>query len=291
MGRAVIKASVAGLLVLAGAACSGGDVDPHTSHDATAQPDTQAKFTATDCASNEPPPALGLMTSLPIYWNLGQGIEDFARGDGKLTWQRSAMEQCYSLVPLDTLSPMPGLGPDDPETDPLQGLEQLAVIQPRGLSPLDNVALDKWVRAGGHVLLVLDPMLTGQYEVALGDPRRPVDSALIPPVVKRWGLEIAFDDSQQLALKEAAFDRGHVWLSMAGTIRRDGAAGAKCELFVNDTIARCEVGEGRATIVADAASFEHAPSEVENSQAKKPPLMTLLDFALLTRQNMVNTAP
>ena len=283
-----IRALTAAATALLTLACAGGETE---AGEGQAQSKPQADILTVECSNGEPPPALGLMTSLPIYWQLGQGIEDFARGDGELTWQRSAIEQCYTLVPLDTLSPIAGLGPNDPETDPIQGIDQIAVIQPRGLAPADNVALDEWVRGGGHLLLVLDPMLTGEYDLALGDPRRPVDSALIPPVVKRWGLEIAFDDEQELKLSEAALDPGHVWLSMAGTIKRDDAAGKQCELFVNNTIARCNVGKGQVTLVADAASFEHAPDEVENSQAQKPPLMTLLDFALQPQRNMVNTTP
>ena len=62
------------------------------------------------------------------------------------------IEARYTLQPLDTLSPVPALSPDAPDTDPLAGLERLAVIQPRGLSPADNVALDQWVRGGGRLL-------------------------------------------------------------------------------------------------------------------------------------------
>ena len=64
-----------------------------------------------------------------------------------MPWQRTALEAAYAIEPLDTLASVPGISPDAPETDPLAGLQRLAVIQPRGLSPADNVALDDWVRA------------------------------------------------------------------------------------------------------------------------------------------------
>lgn len=219
------------------------------------------------------------MTSLPIYWELGQGLEEFARGEADLPWQRTAMSQCYSIVALDTLSPVAGLSPDDPDTDPLEGIEHLAIIQPRGLSPSDNVALDNWVRAGGRLLLVLDPMLTGEYELPLGDPRRPVDSAAIPPVVKRWGMEISFDEQQELALKEARLDLGHLWLSLPGRIARDQTLNPTCRLAIEDAIARCRVEKGWVTLLADAASFEHAPGDVENSMARELPLIAVMQFA------------
>lgn len=148
---------------------------------AEAPPDAPVNTTAQGRAP------LGLMTSLPLYWPLGAGVAEIAVGTAGLPWQRSAIEARYALVPRDTLSPIPGLSPNAPDTDPLAGLDRLAMIQPRGLSPADNVALDNWVRGGGRLLLVLDPALTGEYDLPLGDPRRPVDAALIPPVAARWG--------------------------------------------------------------------------------------------------------
>ncbi len=118
-------------------------------------------------------PRLGLHTGLPLYRPLGLGVEAMVRGNGDVPWQRRAFERSNTLVPLDTLAPAPGLLPEDPPVDPLAGLERLAVIQPRALSPADNVALDDWVKAGGRLLLVLDPMLTGDYDLPIGDPRHP----------------------------------------------------------------------------------------------------------------------
>ncbi len=151
------------------------------------------------CAFPDNPPEmpeaeLGLMTGLPLYWPLGTGVSDLAGGDVAIPWQRAALEQSYRLVPLDTLSPIPDLDPDAPEIDPLAGLTKLAIIQPRGLSPADNVALDNWVRAGGELLIALDPALTLDYPVPFGDPRRPTASASIPPVIDRWGMAIAYED-------------------------------------------------------------------------------------------------
>lgn len=279
----VIKRGFALGLTLLALACNGAGGDPAapTATETTAQADIPAGPPADA-------PRLGLMTSLPLYWPMGAEIGDIAGGSAAKPWQRTAIETRYNIVPLDTLSPIAGLSPGDPETDPLEGIDRLAVVQPRGLSPADNVALDEWVRGGGHLLLVLDPMLTGAYEAALGDPRRPADTALIPPVVGRWGLEVSFDEEQETVLSEAKLGSGHVWLSVAGRIAATPAAAASCKLFVNATIAQCRVGEGWATVVADAASFEHAPGDVENSQAKMPPLVSLLDFALRP-ENTVNS--
>jgi hypothetical protein len=200
---------------------------------------------------------LGLMTSLPLYWPLEAGVEDIAAGRVAVPWQRAALEQAFVLEPLDSLASIPGLTADAPATDPLAGLTRLAVIQPRGLTPADNVALDQWVRGGGRLLLVLDPALTGEYDLPLGDPRRPADSALIPPVVARWGLAVRFDEAQDEAVVEQALGDATLPLALAGEVTITDASAAACTLLAEGAAAQCKVGKGAVTLIADAALFEH----------------------------------
>ncbi|TAD82029.1 MAG: hypothetical protein EAY70_04155 [Sphingomonadales bacterium] len=206
---------------------------------------------------SSPTVGLGLMTSLPLYWPVGAGIGAIADGRGELPWQRTALEQRFAITPLDTLSAIPGLSPDAPPTDPLAGLDRLAVIQPRGLSPADNVALDVWVRQGGRLLLVLDPALTGHYDLPLGDPRRPVDSALIPPVVARWGMAIGFDETQDEAVINARLEAVALPLALPGRMTVVDPAAGQCTVLAQGAAARCRVEQGQVTVIADAAIFEH----------------------------------
>lgn len=225
-------------------------------------------------ASDEPRPPMGLMTSLPLYWPLGADFADIAGGGAELPWQRAVIEQDFEIVPLDTLSPIPGLGPDDPETDPLEGLERLAIIQPRGLSPADNVALDEWVRAGGQLLIVLDPQLTGEYDMPLGDPRRPNGTALIPPVIPRWGMAGSFSP-QRAELRHADLPGGRVPVLMGSELRVE-ADNNGCTAHESALIVRCEsVGEGSVTYLGDAAVFEHRELVGGNAEA----IRALLDYA------------
>lgn len=242
----------------------------------------EAPDTAEMATLPEPPkdrPRLGLMTSLPIYWPLGSDIATIASGEAQPPWQRRLLEQRYELVPLDTLSPIAGLSPDAPETDPLAGLDHLAIIQPRGLSPADNVALDEWVRAGGQLLLVLDPMLTGHYEAALGDPRRPTDAALIPPVVERWGLAVSYDPEQSQEVENVAYGNGTVMRSLAGEISLIEGAGGDCDIQAEGMLAQCRVGEGLVTLLADAATFEFASEALLDDKRESAAILTLPEFA------------
>ncbi len=245
--------------------------------------DTSAANSQTsNSAQNDNLPKLGLMTSLPLYWPLDADFGDLASGASETPWQRVALEKSYALEPLDTLSPIPALKEGGEATDPLAGLEQLAVVQPRGLSPSDNVALDEWVRAGGKLLLVLDPALTGEYDLPLGDPRRPVGPALIPPVLARWGLSMSFDEAQALEAVEVALGERRILLELFGTLTVEKAAGVQCDLTAGDTVARCDVGKGRVTVLADAAVFEFPIEAREGSTPLKEgqdPLSQIMQFA------------
>lgn len=236
MPRRRTRALAAALLALLAGACDHAPAEPQSA------------------ASRE---KLGLMTSLPLYWPLGAGVEEIASGRAPPPWQRTALEADFALEPLDSLAPIPGLTANAPATDPLAGLTRLAVIQPRGLSPADNAALDAWVRAGGRLLLVLDPALTGDYDLALGDPRRPADTALIPPVVARWGLAVRFDEAQDDGVTERALGDAALPLALAGEVVIADPSAAACTLLADGVAARCTVGKGEVTLIADAALFEH----------------------------------
>lgn len=203
---------------------------------------------------------LGMMSSLPLYWPLAAEMGAIADGSAEVPWQRQALERDFTLEPLDTLSPIPALSPNAQPTDPLKGLTRLAVIQPRGLSPADNVALDNWVRAGGHLLLVLDPVLTGEYDLPLGDPRRPVEAALIPPVVARWGMKVSFaihETEEGYYIAGTMPGVGDLPRAYPGHIDLVPSPAAGSCVVTNGTVAQCKVGKGQVTLIADAALFEH----------------------------------
>lgn len=219
----------------------------------------------------EPGPGapVGLMTSLPIYWADGADIASIAQQDAARPWTRTALELDYELLPIDTLvpaaeseAPLPGLEMPESAMNGIEGLERLAIIQPRGLSPQDNVALDQWVREGGRLLMVLDPLLSGHYETPIFDPRHPTSSALIPPVVQRWGLAVSFDDTQPLELRVVEARHGPLPVVMAGEISIADPGAAQCSLDAENIIAHCDVEEGSVMLIADAALFEaHDPGE------------------------------
>lgn len=190
-------------------------------------------------------PALGLFTSLPIWWGESDSIAQMLAEPPKPHWAREWLEQRYRVAPLDTLG-----------GDPLPQL--LLIAQPRALAPQENVALDNWVRHGGRVLLFADPMLTWHSRFAIGDKRRPQDVVLLSPILSRWGLELRFDEGQTSSAREIA----GLPVNLAGSLALTGNGhNANCRLFAEGLVAQCEIGKGRATIVADAAMLEPEAAE------------------------------
>lgn len=218
---------------------------------------------------------LGLMGTLPIYWGEAASMEELIAGNAEPHWARSALEQEYELVPLDTLA-----GPDGLASSSAPGRVMLA--QPRALSGAENVALDDWVRSGGHLLLFADPMLTGHSRFPIGDRRRPQDVILLSPILSRWGLELQFDAQQEESERTVEFGEVALPTRLAGGFQIAGAspgAPANCTLEAGGLVADCVIGSGRALIVADAAVLEQDADE----PLRKAALEALTDRAFPDR--------
>lgn len=184
------------------------------------------------------------MGTIPLFWGEQAAFGDALAGRGAPHWARHQLESRYVLRPLDTLS----------ATD-LAGLGLLLLAQPRALSGPENVALDDWVRAGGQVLIFADPLMTGESQFPIGDRRRPQDVILLSPILARWGLQLAFDEGQPDGVRLTAGEVP-IPVNLAGHFR----VADNCDLDPVGNLARCEIGQGRATVFADAALLDlHQP--------------------------------
>ena len=198
-------------------------------------------------ASDSPLP---LFTSLPIYWGEAPDLASMLASKGK-HWARAAIEQRRGLRPLDTL-----------EAETLGGERDLLMVQPRPLSPQENVALDAWVADGGRLLLFADPALTEDSAFSIGDRRRRQDVVLLSPILARWGLELEFDEDQDMGERVVRLDDGaSLPVNLPGRFveRAGGRADAICK--VDAVIADCRIGSGRVLAIADAALFEAGAGE------------------------------
>ena len=210
-------------------------------------------------------PVLGLFTSLPLYWAEAPDLAAMLAPDGEIHWARAALESTYGLRPLDTLEGLTARKP-----------RNLLMVQPRPLSPAENVALDAWVRRGGRVLLFADPALTQDSAFALGDRRRPQDTVLLSPILTRWGVRLEFDEDQPLGERTVALAGGQLPVNLPG--RLGSAPGGSCRFEGGGLRALCLVGKGRVTVIADAALFERV-EQPEAIEPRRRALLALIEFA------------
>lgn len=223
---------------------------------------------ATDAAAPAPP--AGLFGTLPIYWGEDQELTDLLDADAEPGWVRKLLEEQVVLRPMDAL-----------EEEALEGVDRLILAQPRPLAPSENVAFDRWVREGGRVLIFADPMLTSHSRFGLGDRRRPQDVVLISPILAHWGLELRFDENQPDGERIERSGNQAYPVELAGQfVPADQGEDASCDISPGGLVARCRIGEGHATLFADAALLEwHASGEPpqERREALEKLVTTSLD--------------
>lgn len=212
-----------------------------------------------------PETVVGLYTSLPITWGESEDLAGFLDAGRQPHWALPVLRSAGTLVPLDTIA-------DPAGKLPLPADALLVLAQPRPLSPAENVALDTWVRGGGRVLLLADPMLTGTTIFSPGDPRRPQDIAMLSPILARWGLVLQFDETQASGERMVALPDGQLPVNLPGRFRllgKTGDAPADCRLEAQGLLANCRAGHGRMIVIADAALLENPGSSGEATMRAK----------------------
>lgn len=253
--RAFSRSIVAAMLVLT--ACGGSSAS-----------ETSSEEQSVSAADR---PQVGLFTTLPILWAETGDMSEMLNGAGERSWAGDTLQEHAQLLPLDTL-----------ETESLNGQQRILLAQPRPLAPTENVALDDWVRAGGRALIFADPMLTRHSRFHIGDRRRPQDVVLLSPILARWGLALGFDDTQPGGERMADAGGEGLPVNLAGTfIVKPGGESAECTISDAGLIARCAIGKGVVTLVADAALFDwEGEGNVPESRAASLTRLTAeaLDF-------------
>ena len=212
-------------------------------------------------------PTIALFTSLPIVWPERQDFRGLIASDAPPHWALAALRRYGPVQPLDTLVRA--------NARPAMASGSLLVMaQPRPLSPQENVALDNWVRGGGHVLLFADPMLTAESLFALGDKRRPQDVLMLSPILTRWGLELRFDEDQPAGERAMDWNGAKLPVNLPGHFALLGES-RMCRLLAEGFAARCTIGKGQVLALADAALLEYGAADAVSGRA------TILDQLLI----------
>ena len=173
------------------------------------------------------PPTLLLLTSLPLLFS-----EDFSLQNGGSAALKS-LETRYRVVPISVT--------EDAE---LKKGRLLLMAHPLAQTAENLVALDGWVRGGGRVLLLADPLLEWPSERPLGDPLRPPPMFTDTGLLAHWGLRLDAPDQRGPAARELG---GFPVLTVS-----PGRLEGHCSVSSDALVAHCRIGNGQATVVADA---------------------------------------
>jgi hypothetical protein len=191
--------------------------------------------------SAEPPikptkerPVLAVISALPLFWR---------DGDGGIQSQSDApiikiLRQRFDVRPIDS-----------PLSPGMQGAKAVLLAQPRGLSDAELSSLDDWVRRGGNMVLLADPLLRWPSSLPLGDRRRAPAVTMLAPLLARWGVALLPPSSTGEERQMLADGRLLTTMAASSFAVRDPS---NCRVGQNALIAHCNLGRGQAVLVADA---------------------------------------
>ncbi|HEV2593972.1 MAG TPA: hypothetical protein VGU01_02085 [Sphingomicrobium sp.] len=172
-------------------------------------------------------PTLLLLTSLPILFGEGFSLN----GGGSPVLKR--LQARYRVEPISITDP-----------EELAKGRLLLMAQPQAQIAENLVALDAWLRGGGRLLLLADPLLEWDSDRPLGDLTRPSLMFMDTGLLAHWGLRLESPDQPGAAERQLG---GYRVLT-----RSPGALFGACTISADRLVAHCRLGRGVATIVADA---------------------------------------
>ena len=172
-------------------------------------------------------PTLMLLTSLPLLFG-----EDFSLQGGSSPALKK-LKTRYRVIPISVTD----------EADLKKG-RLLLMAHPLAQTAENLVSLDAWVRGGGRVLLLADPMLEWPSERPFGDPLRPPPMFMDTGLLAHWGLVLDAPDQRG----PAARDLGGFRALTVSPGRLEG----RCSVSADALLAHCRLGAGQATVIADA---------------------------------------
>ena len=189
---------------------------------------------------------IAVLSSVPLQWGEAD-IAAIAQGQGRPDPLIARLSQAGTVSFADSVAQIQAARPDI-----------ALLIQPRALSPDEMVRLDKWVRAGGRLLLFADPALQWPSEQPIGDQDRPLFTSLLSPLFQYWGLELAFPMDAEGAVVAANLSDHDVKLASPGIWQaiEDPKGSANCRVDLGRYMAECRPGKGQAILVADADMLE-----------------------------------
>jgi len=185
-------------------------------------------------------PTLLLLTSLPLIF-----AEDFSLAGGSPALKK--IDSRYRVAPISVASP-----------GELAKGRLLLMAQPLAQTAENLVTLDEWVRHGGRVLLLADPLLEWPSKRPLGDPLRPPPMFADTGLLAHWGLRL--DAPDQRGPMKATLGGFHIIAISPGQLY------GQCPISPDRLAADCHIGRGEVIVVADADFIDTDHLGAEDAQ-------------------------
>ena len=175
-------------------------------------------------------PPLMLLTTLPIMFPQSFTLKAPPSPASKVLQSR------YRILPISVA-----------DRGELDHRHLLLMAQPQAQPAEALVDLDNWVGGGGRVLLLADPALEWPSQRPLGSLLRPPFAFADTGLLAHWGLRLQEPDH----LGPAAIEVDGLRLS---TLSPGSLIGIdrQCSVASSGFIARCHIGSGEVTVIADA---------------------------------------
>lgn len=188
---------------------------------------------------------VGVITALPLFWPDGAEARDLLV-NGR-SGEAPVPIMHHRAVPIDHV-----------DEAALRPVDAILIAQPRLLQPMELVRLDAWVRAGGRMVVLADPLLLWPGSLPYADPRRAPITSLLDPLLAHWGLRLEAVGPDGHGVERRLLASGHaLMLAGASHFSLQGEADAKasgvdCSLAERGLMALCHVGRGEVRLLADA---------------------------------------
>ncbi len=184
-----------------------------------------------------------LVTSLPIVFPEELTLEP------RPTAALDALRSRYHVDPISVA-----------DRSSLDSRRLLLMAQPQAQPAEVLVDLDHWVRNGGRALILADPALEWPSARPLGSLLRPPFAYPDTGLLAHWGLRL--DSPDKLGPRGVSVDGDSVRTRSPGRLV---ATGHSCSVE-SGFVARCRIGRGEVTVIADADFLDVDNSGSRNLQ-------------------------
>ncbi|WP_447931395.1 Gldg family protein [Sphingopyxis fribergensis] len=183
-------------------------------------------------------PAVAVLTGLPLRWSASPSIAAMiAEG----TNDDPALARLAAVGPVSLIDSVADHVPPPGGT--------LLLAHPRALAPQELVAIDAFVRGGGHAVVLADALSGWPARHPLGDSRNAPVTSLLTPMLDHWGVTLGAAPAGEGEAVPVDVDGARLRLFSAGRFDR---LPPECRAYAQRRAAQCRIGEGEVWLVGDA---------------------------------------